>query len=87
MTTRIISITDLRRDTSRIMQALREDVDVVYITQRGHAAAVLLDFDQYQALLAQLADFSDRAALEEVESERARSYDDFLAEMDAPKRA
>lgn len=84
MTTKIMPVTDLRRDTSRILQSVREDGDVVYITQHGRAAAVLLDYDQYQALLAQLEDLSDLAAIEEVASEPARSYEEFLAEMGGP---
>ena len=81
MTTKIMPVTDLRRDTSRILQSVREDGDVVYITQHGRAAVVILDYDQYQALLAQLEDLSDLAAIEEVASEPARSYEEFLAEM------
>jgi prevent-host-death family protein len=84
MTTKIMPVTDLRRDTSRILQSVREDGDIVYITQHGRAAAVLLDYDQYQALLAQLEDLSDLAAIEEVASEPARSYEEFLAEMGGP---
>ena len=87
MTTKILPVTDLRRHTSRILQSVREDGDVVYITQHGRAAAVLLDYEQYQALLAQLEDLSDLAAIEEVAGESARSYENFLAEMegsDAP---
>ena len=87
MSTKIMPVTDLRRDTSRILQSVREDGDVVYITQHGRAAAVLLDYDQYQALLAQLDDLSDLAAIEEVEGEPARSYEDFLDEMKASNAA
>lgn len=87
MTTKIMPVTDLRRDTSRILQSVREDGDVVYITQHGRAAAVLLDYDQYQALLAQLEDLSDLAAIEEVEGKGARSYDEFLDEMETSNAA
>ena len=81
MSTKIMPVTDLRRDTSRILQYVREDGDIVYITQHGRAAAVILDYDQYQALLAQLEDLSDLAAIEEVAAEPSRSYEDFLSEM------
>lgn len=81
METKIMPVTDLRRDTSRILKSVREDGDVVYITQHGRAAAVLLDYDQYQALLAQLEDLSDLAAIEEVGGESSRSYKEFLTEM------
>ena len=83
MTTKIMPVTDLRRDTSRILQSVREDGDVVYITQHGRAAVVILDYDQYQTLLAQLEDLSDLAAIEEAAGEAARSYEEFLSEMRA----
>lgn len=83
MSTKILPVTDLRRDTSQIMQSVREG-DVVYITQHGRAAAVLLDYDQYEALLAQLEDLSDLAAIEEVADEPARDYEAFLSEMSEP---
>lgn len=84
MTTKILPVTDLRRDTSRILQSVREDGDVVYITQHGRAAAVILDYDRYQALLAQLEDLSDLAAIEEAAGEPSRSYEAFLSEMQNP---
>lgn len=80
MSTRILPVTDLRRDTSQVMQSVREG-NVVYITQHGRAAAVLLDYDQYEALMAQLEDLSDLVAIEEVAGEPARDYEEFLAEM------
>lgn len=83
MPTKILPVTDLRRDTSQIMQSVREG-DVVYITQHGRAAAVLLDYEQYEALLAQLEDLSDLAAIEAVADEPARDYEDFLTEMSEP---
>lgn len=82
MTTKILPVTDLRRDTSRILQSVREDGDVVYITQHGRAAVVLLDYEQYQALLAQLEDLSDLAAIEEIAGQKARNYEEFLAEIE-----
>lgn len=87
MATKILPVTDLRRDTSRILQAVQEQGDVVYITQHGRAAAVLLDYEQYQALLAQLEDLSDLAAIEDVTGEEVRSYEAFLAEMQESENA
>jgi prevent-host-death family protein len=87
MTTKILPVTDLRRDTSRVLQAVQEQGDVVYITQHGRAAAVLLDFEHYQALLAQLEDLSDLVAIEDVAGEKARSYEEFLAEMQESENA
>ncbi len=54
MSTKIVPISDLRRQASRVVNTLREGGDVVYITQHGRPAAVLVNFDQYEALIAQL---------------------------------
>jgi prevent-host-death family protein len=93
MTTKIMPISDLRRQASQVVKAIKEDGDVVYITQHGRPAAVLVDYEQYEALLAQLEDWSDQASLEAAAVEPERDYDDFVAEMGvespspAPKRA
>jgi prevent-host-death family protein len=52
MSTKIMPVSDLRRQTSAVLRRVREKGDVVYITQHGRPAAVLLDYEQYQALLA-----------------------------------
>lgn len=56
MNTKIMPVTDLRRDTSAVIRSIREDGDVVYITQHGRPAAVMLDYEQYEALLAKAAE-------------------------------
>lgn len=48
-----MSVTDLRRDTSAVIRSIREQGDAVYITQHGRPAALMLDYDQCQALVAQ----------------------------------
>jgi PHD/YefM family antitoxin component YafN of YafNO toxin-antitoxin module len=53
----------------------------VIITQHGHPAAVLVDCERYEALLAQLVDLADLARLEASADEPAREYEDFLAKM------
>jgi prevent-host-death family protein len=81
MTTKIMPVSDLRRQTSRVIQAVQEEGDVIYITQYGRPAAVLLDYEYYEALLAQLEDLSDLASLEAAVAEPEREYEAFLAEM------
>jgi prevent-host-death family protein len=80
MTTRIVPISDLRRQTSQIIRILKEEGDVVYITQHGRPAAVLVEYEQYEALLAQLEDLADLASLEAAADEPERDYAAFLAE-------
>ncbi len=60
MSTNIIPISDLRRQASRVVKTLREGSDAVYITQHGRPAAVLVNYEQYEALLAQLEELRQR---------------------------
>lgn len=53
MSTKIMPITDLRRQARAVIQAVQEDGDIVYITQHGRPAVVLLDYAYYEALIAQ----------------------------------
>ena len=81
MSTKIMPISDLRRQTSQIIQTLRDGGDVVYITQHGRPTAVLVDYEAYETLLAQLEDLTDLASLEAAKDEPERDYEAFLAEM------
>jgi len=53
VSTKILPVTDLRRQTSAVIRSIQEEGAVVYITQHGRPAAVMLDYEQYEALLAQ----------------------------------
>lgn len=53
MSTKIMPVSDLRRQTGAVIRAIQEEGDVVYITQHGRPAVVLLDYERYEALLAQ----------------------------------
>ncbi|HRJ44227.1 MAG TPA: type II toxin-antitoxin system Phd/YefM family antitoxin [Caldilineaceae bacterium] len=53
MNTRIMPVTDLRRQTSAVIRSIQENGTVVTITQNGRPTAVLIDYEQYQALLLQ----------------------------------
>ncbi len=54
MSTNIVPVSDLRREASRVVNTVREGSEVVYITQHGRPAAVLVNFEQYEAMVAQL---------------------------------
>jgi len=81
MSINIMPISDLRRQASQVINTLREGSDVVYITQHGRPAAVLVDYEQYEAMVAQLEDLADLASLEAAADELERPYEEFLAEM------
>lgn len=51
MNTKIMPVTDLRRQTSAVIRSIQEDGTVVTITQHGRPAAVMLDYEQYEALV------------------------------------
>ncbi len=81
MGTNIMPISDLRRQASQVIKTLQEGSDVVYITQHGRPAAVLVDYEQYEAMLDQLEDLADLASLEAAMNEEERPYEEFLADV------
>ncbi len=81
MATKIIPVSDLRRKTSQLLKQVQHEGDVIYVTQYGRPKAVLLDYDYYETLLAQLEDLSDLASLEAAADEPARPYEEFITEL------
>lgn len=81
MTTKIMPISDLRRNAGEVLNAVREGGEVVYITQHGRPAAVLVEYERYEAMLEQLEDLADLAAIEATADEPTRDYADFLTEL------
>jgi len=79
MAIKIIPVSDLRRKTSDVIKAVQNGDDVVYITQYGRPAAVLVDYDRYEMLMSQIEDLSDRASLRAAEHEPVRSYEESLS--------
>jgi prevent-host-death family protein len=71
MTVKIMPISDLRRRTSDVIQAVQEGEDAVYITQHGRPIVVLVEYRCYERLIEQ----SRRAAAPEPPA----SYTDALA--------
>jgi prevent-host-death family protein len=55
MTTRIIPVSDLRRNVSRTIKDVQQD-EAVYITQHGRPQAVLVSYDHYEQLIQQAGD-------------------------------
>lgn len=45
---KIIPVTDLRQDAAKVLKRVRHSREPVFITQRGRAAAVLLDIREYE---------------------------------------
>lgn len=80
MSTQIMPVSDLRRKTSEVISTVQGKSNVVYITQHGRPAVVLMDYERYEQLMAELEDISDQASLESAANEPTRPYEDFLAE-------
>ena len=81
MATKIIPVSDLRRRTSDVIKAVQGGDQVVYVTRHGRPAVVVVDYEDYEALMAQLEDLSDLVSLKAAVDEPARPYDEFLAEL------
>jgi len=71
MTIKIMPISDLRRRTTNVIQAVQEGGDAVYITQHGRPIVVLVEYGHYERLVQQ----SQQAAAPELPV----SYTDTLA--------
>ena len=69
MGTKIMPISDLRRKTSDVVASVREGGDAVYITQHGRPVVVMVDYERYERLVAQLEELSDRASLQAAAAE------------------
>lgn len=54
----IVPITDLQQNTRRYVQQVRETREVIVITQRGRAAAVLAPAEDFEGYLATLEEMS-----------------------------
>jgi len=81
MAVKIMPVSDLRRRTRDVIQAAQAEDSVVYITQHGRPAVVLVAYDRYETLLAHLEDLSDLDSLQQAAGEPARPYEEFLAEL------
>ena len=81
MSTNIIPISDLRRQASQVVKALREGGEAIYITQHGRPAAVLVDYEKYEALLAQIEELLQNQAQPKYVITEEKGTFSALAEM------
>ena len=72
MSTKIMPISDLRRKTSDVVAAVRDAGDAVYITQYGRPVVVMVDYEHYERLVAQLEELSGRVSLQTAAAEPPR---------------
>jgi prevent-host-death family protein len=81
MAVKIMPVSDLRRKTRDVIEAARTGDGVVYITQHGRPAVVLIDYERYETLMERLEDLSDMASLRQAINEPGRPYEEFLSEL------
>lgn len=80
----IVPITDLRQDSSAVLERVRSSREPVIITQRGRAAAVLLSVEEYERtenerqVLLLLAPRGEK----EIAQRGGHTLDDVLADAD-----
>jgi len=65
MTTRIVTVSELKVKLGALMAELEERGVPLYVTQHGKPKAVLARYDEYEALLRKLEDMEDLLAMKE----------------------
>lgn len=65
MTTRIVTVSELKAKLGVLMAELEEKGVPLYVTQHGKPKAVLARYDEYEALLRKLEDVEDLLAMKE----------------------
>ena len=89
MTTRIVTVSELKIRLGALMAELEERGVPLYVTQYGKPKAVLTRYDEYEALLKKLEDLEDLLAMKEslaAPEEEAVSLDNYEREQEANKR-
>jgi len=79
MSTKIMPISHLRREASRILEILAHEEDAVYITHYGRPVAVMVDYEHYERLLARLKELTQRLQETASVQEPTTSYTTHLA--------
>lgn len=91
---RIVPISELQSQARRIVESVKQAGDPVIITQRGRPAALLVNFEEYEGMVATLEEMSQpdwRERLAEAERDsKARKgieLEDFRARRSGRARA
>jgi len=90
MSTRIITVSELKVKLGALMAELEERGVPLYVTQYGKPKAVLARYDEYEALLKKVEDLEDMLAMKESLStpeEQAISLEDYERQRAARVRS
>lgn len=66
MTTRILTVSELKTKLGALMAELEEKGTPLYITRHGKPKAVMARYDEYEALLRKIEDLEDLLAMKEA---------------------
>lgn len=90
MSTRIITVSELKVKLGALMAELEERGVPLYVTQYGKPKAVLARYDEYEALLRKVEDLEDMLAMKEslsMPEEQAISLEDYERQRAARVRS
>jgi len=65
MTTRIVTVSELKVKSGALMAELERQAVPLYVTRHGKPKAVLARYDEYEALLRKVEDMEDLLAMKE----------------------
>ncbi|MBI4289195.1 MAG: type II toxin-antitoxin system Phd/YefM family antitoxin [Chloroflexi bacterium] len=80
MSTRIVTVSELKTKLGALMTELEEEGVPLYVTQHGKPKAVLARYDEYEALLKKVEDLEDVLAMKDALSapeEEAMSLEEY----------
>ena len=66
MATKIVTVSEMKANLARVMAQLATDAAPIYVTQHGKPKAVLMNYQEYEALREKLEDLEDALAMEQA---------------------
>jgi len=90
MTTRIVTVSELKVKLGRLMAELESQGIPLYVTQYGKPKAVLARYDEYEALVKKIEDLEDMLAMEgslSAAEEEAVSLESYERQREARVRS
>ena len=89
MATKIVTVSELKANLAAVVAQLDTETVPVYLTQHGKPRAVLVQYEEYEAMLAKLDDLEDALAMREALSspdEEAASLEEYDRQRSAQAR-
>lgn len=80
MAIRIVTVSELKAKLASVVAQLRAEGVPVYVTQHGKPKAVMVKYEEYEAMLEKLDDLEDALAMQQALSrpqEEAMSLDEY----------